>query len=396
MTRRSESPILAEALRCAARGWAVFPCQTNSKKPATKNGFKAASPNPAAIQSFWNRRPNANLAIATGAVSHIVILDVDVRNGGDDSMDALERDHGPLPATVESLTGGGGRHILFRHPGGYVPSRSNALGPGLDIKADGGYIIAPPSVHPNGKSYEWELSSHPDEVEMVDIPNELLPLLRIRNTYTEDTEDPEDTDASDDTGNTRNSGNHAASLVQIDSIETAIRLTLPSMPGERHRKIFEFARALKAMPEYANRSPEQLRRAVEKWHQSSVSLVSGEHDFFDTWSDFLYAWPRIRFPLGADPIRAITERARATTMPSGAPAYKAKPICLLVCLCRELQRHSKDPHFYLTCRAAANAIGVDKDRVAKYMNMLCVDGVLEIVHRGHTGRASEYRYLLGD
>jgi len=105
-----------------------------------------------------------------------VALDIDPRNGGDGSIDELELHYGPLPETVESRTGGGGRHLLFRNPG--VPLRKG-LGagfPGVDLKADGGYIVAPPSIHPTGAAYAWHLD--PGETELANLPEWLLDLAR--------------------------------------------------------------------------------------------------------------------------------------------------------------------------------------------------------------------------
>ena len=96
---------------------------------------------------------------------------------GEDSLHALMQDHGALPDTVEALTGGGGRHILFQHPGRAIRNSAGRLGPGLDIRADGGYIVAAPSVHPSGHAYEWEASSLPGQVPLASMPEWLLALL---------------------------------------------------------------------------------------------------------------------------------------------------------------------------------------------------------------------------
>jgi hypothetical protein len=120
------------------------------------------------VHRWWRRWPNANVGIVTGAVSGLVVLDVDPRHGGEESLAALEAEHGALPRTVESLTGGGGQHLYFRHPGGSVPSRQ--IAPGLDLKGDGGLVVSPPSGHVSGRSYAWESGRAPGDVPMAVFP----------------------------------------------------------------------------------------------------------------------------------------------------------------------------------------------------------------------------------
>ena len=120
------------------------------------------------VQRWWRRWPDANVGVVTGAVSGLVVLDVDPRHGGGDSLAVLEGVHGDLPHTVESLTGGGGQHLYFRHPGMVVPCGS--IAPGLDIKGDGGLVVSPPSEHVSGRIYVWESECAPGEVSLADLP----------------------------------------------------------------------------------------------------------------------------------------------------------------------------------------------------------------------------------
>jgi putative DNA primase/helicase len=89
----------------------------------------------------------------TGAVTEILVLDLDPRNGGPADRDELIEQFGPIPNTAEVITGGGGRHLYFRYSGGSVPK---TIGPGLDLKGCGGYVMLPPAVHPSGKRYKWD------------------------------------------------------------------------------------------------------------------------------------------------------------------------------------------------------------------------------------------------
>ncbi|MDP9341589.1 MAG: DUF3631 domain-containing protein [Actinomycetota bacterium] len=159
------------ALQYAAGGWNVFPIHgivdgrctcgnadpdhAGGKHPATRNGLLDATTDPAIVRSWWQAMPDANVAIRCGAASGLVVLDVDPAHGGDDSLRVLVAKHGPLPATLEAATGGGGRHLFFRHPGRPVRSSAGTLGSGLDVRADGGYVVGPPSLHASGRRYAW-------------------------------------------------------------------------------------------------------------------------------------------------------------------------------------------------------------------------------------------------
>ena len=74
--------------------------------------------------------------------------------------------------------------MLFAHPGGHVPNKV-ALGNGLDVRGDGGYIVAPPSLHASGRPYAWDLSAHPDEVPLAPVPGWLLASLRCGDSVVE-------------------------------------------------------------------------------------------------------------------------------------------------------------------------------------------------------------------
>ena len=159
----------------------VFPCRPKSKEPATKNGFKDSSTDTSQINAWWDRNPQYNVAIRTGKESGIFVVDVDDKpekgKYGSNTLALLEEEYGELPVTIYQNTGGGGSQYFFRYPENvnYIPSRNDHLGNGVDIKADGGYIIAPPSIHPDtGKAYEWEMSSTPWDQEIADPPEWLL------------------------------------------------------------------------------------------------------------------------------------------------------------------------------------------------------------------------------
>ena len=107
--------------------------------------------NPETIRRYW-RQPDRNIGIATGAVSGVWVLDIDGDDGAA-NLRALEARHGALPETWESTTGNG-RHRWFKYTGP-IPSSAGRIAPGLDVRGDGAYVIAPPSIHPSGRAYAW-------------------------------------------------------------------------------------------------------------------------------------------------------------------------------------------------------------------------------------------------
>jgi hypothetical protein len=143
--------LLGPALRYSRLGLPIFPLRACEKAPPlTPRGFYDASANEAQIRNWWTRWPFANIGLPTGATSKMVVLDIDPRNGGPADRSEIVRQFGPLPETCEVITGGGGRHIYFLYEGGPVPKQ---LAPGVDLKGDGGYVVAPPSIHPSGARY---------------------------------------------------------------------------------------------------------------------------------------------------------------------------------------------------------------------------------------------------
>lgn len=158
------------ALRYLSRGWSVIPLRPREKRPQVQwEDYQSKHPSVDQVKKWFNDHPDANVGVVTGSISGLVVLDVDPAHGGDESLIELEQSHGALPHTVESLTGGGGRHIYFRHPGGTVHNRVG-LAPGIDLRGDGGLVVAPPSIHPSGHSYYWEVSCHPDDIAVAGMP----------------------------------------------------------------------------------------------------------------------------------------------------------------------------------------------------------------------------------
>lgn len=159
------------ALQYAARGWKVLPlhtvvndrcscqkvdCASPGKHPLINNGVHGATTDADTIRQWWERWPWANIGIATGTISGIAVVDIDPRNGGMDSLASLN-----LPATLMAQTGGKGYHYYYKTSG---PTPKGRITQGVDLQADGGYVVAPPSMHLLGE-YKWIA-----RLPMVDLP----------------------------------------------------------------------------------------------------------------------------------------------------------------------------------------------------------------------------------
>lgn len=119
-------------------------CDSPGKHPDARlvpHGLSDATTDEPTIRRWWTARPQARVAMLTGKSSTMVVLDVDPRHGGDDALHDLERSYTELPRTLTICTPSGGQHIYFADPGGIRPSASK-IGDGLDIRADGAYVVA--------------------------------------------------------------------------------------------------------------------------------------------------------------------------------------------------------------------------------------------------------------
>jgi len=169
------------ALDYANRGWRVIPIRPGEKHPPIPRWQEAATTNPETILTWWTG-PYANhgIGIATGPHSGIFVLDIDDKEGnrGYDTLADLEAEHGPLPETLTVITGSGGNHLYFAYPE-HQTIRNDAgrrLGSGLDIRGEGGQVVAPGSTHPNGTAYEFDADT--EHLTPAPAPQWLLTLLQ--------------------------------------------------------------------------------------------------------------------------------------------------------------------------------------------------------------------------
>lgn len=191
---RQSSRMVAIAIQYARLGWPVFPvwgcnngrCECGGgdgcspgKHPRTPNGLLDASLDLATIARWWRRWPGSNIGVAVGAAG-IVVLDVDPRHGGGESLWELQQLVGrEAMETVRANTGGGGLQFFFLADRNVALGNSaGRLGPGLDIRALGGYVVVYPSMHISGRRYEWATGRNPWDWDFLPLPDLILERLQ--------------------------------------------------------------------------------------------------------------------------------------------------------------------------------------------------------------------------
>ncbi|WP_453992376.1 bifunctional DNA primase/polymerase [Bacillus nitroreducens] len=177
----SQNPTLQAAIAYSELlGWKVFPIFHKSKVPLTQHGFYDATSDVNQIIKWYTDNPGAGIGLPTGKLNDLVVMDIDPRNGGDISVETLIGKYGGLPNTVKCLTPGGGEHYYFNYERSITKSKLAGYS-GIDIQGNGRYVVLPPSIHPNGKKYEWAASSKPVNNPIANVPDFLLKLLQESN-----------------------------------------------------------------------------------------------------------------------------------------------------------------------------------------------------------------------
>ena len=179
--------VLQTALAYANKSIRVVPIKQGEKRPPMQGWQNAATSDPTTIrQWFEGQFKDCGLGIATGEfrIRYLIVVDIDDRQqfSGSDTLNDLEQLHGKLPETVEVITGSGGRHIYFLTDQPIRNEASGRLGVGIDIRGIGGQVLAPPTRHPNGKTYEWVEGRSIAEHKPADMPLWMVLILTEKPT----------------------------------------------------------------------------------------------------------------------------------------------------------------------------------------------------------------------
>lgn len=278
-----DSPALTAALSYAARGWRVFPlhtvradrscscgargCSSKGKHPRTQRGVHDATTDTAQINAWWSEWPGANVGIATGALADgrfLVVLDEDPRHGGDETRAALEAENGAIPDTLRVLTGGGGTHYFFVSAVAQTNS-AGRIGPGLDVRCVGGYVVAAPSNHESGRAYAWDAGA---AEEIAEWPA----WLRVLNEKSR----PIPSDAANDSGAIA-TGSRDQTLTSI-----AGSMRRKGLTAEEIRPALAAVNARRCKPPLADRDIDRIATSVARYDAAQPIVAAAADPSWDS------------------------------------------------------------------------------------------------------------------
>jgi hypothetical protein len=356
---KNENTLLKQALSYYQEyGWSIIPVPYGKKAARVKWGkYQNVRPDEKQLRK-WFVANNRNIAVILGEVSNgLACRDFDTMA----EYEKWAKDYPDLAKMLPTVQTTNGMHVYFEGHVEGIKHISNG-----ELRGKGGYCLLPPSVHPEGQIYQWINPVFNGNLLVVD--PELAGFLPDVTENTEKTEKSEQTEQSD-------------AVVIDEVIDKAIIETLPFEFGTRNRKIFEFARTIKTLPQFTEADPKQFREIVKAWHNRALPNIRTK-EFEETWIDFLKAWPRIKYLKGQEPIMNVFEKAISLEPPKVAlekyPEHDKLKV--LVSLCRELQRAAGQNPFFLSVRTAGRLLGVSR-----------------IVEKGGTAqtvrKATRYRYI---
>ena len=272
------------------------------------------------------------------------------------------------------------------------PSATNATYENGELKITRTYIVVPPSRHPSGVFYTWNLE-----------PSETIPALDpyavglgqaldvTEQALTQGVTEQLDSICSACSVTTQASSPCSVSSEEIGAlVEEAIRRTLPTGPSQRNRRVFLFARALKCIPSFTHASPLDVKRYVVEWWERASPVIRTK-EWTATWEDFIVSWGRVQYLKGGSPVEMVMSEVSKAVLPDEVNGFMDEKTKRLLLLCRRLQENAGGEPFYLTSRTAADVCQFQTHLSAwRRLTMLEGEGILEVVKRGKA-RAERHR-----
>lgn len=384
MTKQKDNTLLKQALEYHWLGWCVIPIPRGSKKAQIRwKKYQQARPDESQLRTWFNGNPS-NIAVILGGVSGgLACRDFD-------SMVAYNEwreNHKTLAERLPTVQTKRGRHVYFKASN----CRNMTFNDG-ELRARDVYCLLPPSLHPDGNEYIWLIYPNGQ------IP-ELNPFTCGLAEFTEETEETDETEEADERErHGSNVGGFECFLQKFDVeaqklINNAIINTLPKKDAQRNHMLFQLCRWLKGIEELAGRPVKGIKPILREWHRRALPVI-GTKPFDETWADFTYGWPRVKWPKGDNILKQAIEKAiKAKNILPEAQGYDSAETQLLVRVCFELQKMTDKEPFWLSCRNAGNILGISHTEANKRLKMLVADEVLQEVQKNTNLRATWYRYI---
>lgn len=343
-------------------GWTVVP--VDGKRPLTTwSRYKGGIDEKALRALKWKKA--TGVALLLGQPSHGVrVRDFD-RVG---AYQAWAQEQPDWASQLPTSRTARGYHVFFQAD---IPDEVTSYADG-ELRAGNGIVVLPPSAHPDGGSYSW-----------VRRPTDPVP--RVTDVL-----------AAGLYGTRSSAPGREAVHVPRD-VHAAILKTLPTDVGQRHGKIFEFVRRLKAV-EGLDTSSAALDAYIAAWHQAALPNI-GTKDFDTSEFDFLHAWENVQTPLHDNAFLELARQSLNQPLPAWTQArllsLQAKR---LAGVCALIQSQRNDSSFFLSVRMAGEILGVSHELANQLFNCLKNEGALELVKKGDhkTRKASEWRYRVPD
>lgn len=353
----------------------------------------------------------ANIGIVTGQPSNIIVVDVDIKSGGRESLDLLMAENPELRLTYTVKTGGGGWHFYFVRPDSALGNKVGAL-PGIDLRAENGLVVAAGSTHYSGRRYEVFRNS-----DVLPLPTGLCDVFskwtqeRHRSNTGASQEHHRHNVSRDDKRSKKKLilQLDALSSKQTAKIREAVSKSIPDKPGRRNQHVFELGRRLMAIDGITSEiDPESFRPVVKHFHDQLIENATRKGfevagSFAQTMDDFRYAWDRIHTPID-ETMGLIIEQAQDAIRRGEYPdpvSDCVQSLCYqddtdtvaLIVLLWFLAQHWNSSPFFLSARSGADAlqkIGTVQERshqwVNRQMTLLERDGVIECIERSKPGQ----------
>jgi len=381
---KERNHVLDEALRLQSMGISVIPIG-NKKKPAVKTWkkFQTTPADARQIHDWFDLRDDLGLGIILGPVSgNLVARDFDLSS----SFHQWSKSNPNLAKKLPTVKSSRGFHVYARIP--HCPFQEFGDG---ELRSHRHFIVAPPSLHPDGCMYSWNRRFE----KLDDVPVLSLEHSGFGKAWKND--GPKNPDEKKQIAVTTDR-TEIDSVVSVLSVEETARLlegTIPQTFGTRRKSLFMLARRIRGHSKLGNTPLPDLKATLRVWHQRALPTIRTK-GFDESWTDFVDAWGNVDLNRCGDAVLEAMRRTDATELPRKAMEYEGTTTRRLIGLCAELARCSANGVFYLSCRKAAEAMKeADFALISRMLKMLCADGVLlEVEHGGpHSNRASRYRFL---